>query len=156
MARGSRASPGAPLEGDGGTGWPIVFRCISPPAAIGPCTLADRSVPVHCLGTVVSINAIYARVRFVIHPPSNSPPYRHEGHFSPRKFYAPLASAIKRSGRASTFFFAGSPAAFRPDKASRDGDLLPMMSIWASTGAKGLGKLSVVNSQSCRRVNERD
>jgi hypothetical protein len=78
-----------------------------------PRTLADRSKPVHCLGTVLYINAINARVRFVMRPISNSPTYRHEVVYSPRKLYAPAREGIMRCGRASTFFFVGSPAAFR-------------------------------------------
>jgi hypothetical protein len=82
----------------------MVFRCVSPPAEIGPCTLADRSKPVHCLGYEQHISAINARVRFVMSPLPNPPPYRRAAFFSPRKFYAPLARAFETPERASTFF----------------------------------------------------
>jgi hypothetical protein len=79
-------------------------RCVSPPAAIGACTLADRRNNVHCLRYGPHISAINPRVRFVIRPSSNTPSYRHEDHFSPPKFCAPLTSAIEKPKRASTFF----------------------------------------------------
>ena len=47
----------------GNTGWPI-WRPAR--ASIGLCTLAARSVPVHCMAVRFSIIAIYARARTLI------------------------------------------------------------------------------------------
>src|SRR5215510_9031847 len=44
--------------------------CVSLPAAIGACTLADRRNDVHCLRYGPHISAINPSVRFVIRPPN--------------------------------------------------------------------------------------
>src|SRR5262249_16138608 len=85
--------------------WPTLEPCVSPPAAIGPCTLPDRKNHVHCWRYGQHISAINARICFVMRPLPDLLLYRNEGHFSPRKFYATLREGIQVVTESINIFF---------------------------------------------------
>src|SRR5262245_5258872 len=81
--------------------------CVSLPAAIGACTLADRRNNVHCLRYGPHISAINPRVRFVIRP------HLTHHHTDTRTIFLQGSSVLPsqaqlRSPREHQHFFVGS------------------------------------------------